>query len=473
MIKQIRNVPITEKSYPLTRAAVKCIFSDKGYVEEEYFVYGTANVYEEKNGQAVVKFANAPYVNRFLVRRPADVSKASGRIAVEILNATSGLDIDRTWVLCKEQMMREGDLYIGITSKPSSLRPLHKFGPQRYQELYWSNPNPAHLPLEAIEGSKFSGAYEQDSEMGLFWDMLSDLGEAIRAQGEFLGGVKPKKIYLIGWSQSCGYIIRYLNDFAYPGKGFAFDGYFAAGGVRKKTPPLNQYEWGSLPSEPGNIIQGVNVPYIMMQTESENADLGNGETKIPDSDDPQMMTRTYEVAGATHDTEYSMKTYYGNAEDEFKVGILLDYPGEEPLSNNFPYELAFSAAYAHMCRWAEEGALPPKVEPITLDFAGRNLRDLFGNAVGGWRLPPVDLPVCTYYPHCTPVIPSENGRLSIFGCRFPLSQEQLVEMYGTLDEYKERVEKAAEGCVQKGLLLEADRDACVAYCVNEAKRFGL
>lgn len=473
MIQQIKKVPITETSYPLTRAALRCDFAGRGYLEEEYFVYGTANVYQMRNGRPAVQFADAPYVNRFLVRRPADSAAASGRVAVEILNATSGLDIDRTWVLCKEQMMRAGDTYIGITSKPSSLRPLHKFDPQRYAELFWSNPNPAPVPFEAIESSKFSGAYEQQSEMGLFWDMLSDLGKEIRAGGSFLGGIRPGKIYLIGWSQSCGYLIRYLNTFAEPGRGFAFDGYFAAGGVRKKTPPLNQYEWGSLPDEPGNVVEKVTVPYIMMQTESENAAMGNGETKIPDSDGPQRMVRTYEVPGATHDTEYSMKTYYGNAEDEFRVGILLDYPGEEPYSNDFPYELAFSAAYAHLCRWAEEGIAPPRGDPIPLDFAGRNIRDLFGNAVGGWRLPPVELPVCTYYPYCTPIVPTAAGRLPLFGCRFPLPKEQLVEMYTDLSSYRARVEQAADRCIAQGLLLAADRQKCIDYCVGQAAQFGL
>ena len=84
MIQKIENIPITDVSYPVTRAANLCGFAERGYVEEEYFMYGTANVYGMQDGacgfagEAVIRFADAPYVNRFLVRRPADISKASG-----------------------------------------------------------------------------------------------------------------------------------------------------------------------------------------------------------------------------------------------------------------------------------------------------------------------------------------------------------------------------------------------------------
>ena len=473
MINQIKNIPITEDSYPVTRAYVSCHFDERGYVEEEYFMYGTANVYENRDEKPVVKFADAPYINRFLVRRPADISKASGRVGIEILNATSGVDIDRTWVLIGEEMMRNGDVYIGITSKPSSLRPLRKVDPERYGELYWSNPNPERLPMKKIADSAGMGALEQDSEMGLFWDMLTDLTKAVRAGGAFLGGIAAKNVYLLGWSQSCGYIIEYVNMFAEQAEKGIFDGYFAAGGVRMFTPGLNQYEENRIPGEIGNVIKFVHVPYVMMQTESENADLGNGASKLADSDGPDLMVRTYEVPGATHDNWYSMVEYYGDAEDEFRVGIVLDYPGEEPYPNDFPYQFAFRAAYAQLYKWAEEGIAPIHTAPIPLDFAGRNMRDRFGNAMGGFRLPPIDLPVCTYYPHCTPIMPFALTGKTIFGYRIPYTADQLRDLYGSLAAYEEKAAQKADECIKAGTLLESDKEACIRYCVEEARSFGL
>lgn len=477
MIQKIENIPITDVSYPVTRAANLCGFAERGYVEEEYFMYGTANVYGMQDGacgfagEAVIRFADAPYVNRFLVRRPADISKASGRVAIEILNATSGVDIDRTWVLCKEQMMREGDVYIGITSKPSSLRPLHKADPERYKALYWSNPNPAKLPLSIIAESANGGALEQGSEMGLFWDMLTDLHVRIREGAQFLGGIEPKYVYLIGWSQSCGYIIRYMNTFVNTGKAPQFDGCFVAGGVRRKTPPLNQYEAGSMPREPGNNIEKASVPYIMMQTESENAAMNNVDALVEDSDDPEFMVRTYEVPGATHDSQYTMLDYFGDRKDEYRIGIILDYPGEEPYPNDYPYEFAFSAAYAQMCRWAEKKIPAIHTPKIPLNLRNENIRDQFGNAVGGWRLPPIEHPACTYFPYCTPI--NQGGIPGLFGCRHPFEDGKLQEMYGTLAKYEELIAASADKCIEEGTLLAGDRQACIDYCVKEAKLFGL
>src|ERR1043165_6351876 len=55
-----------------------------GYVEEEYILSGTANVYEwSADGTVKVKTPNAPYTTRILVRRPAAATKFSGNVIVE------------------------------------------------------------------------------------------------------------------------------------------------------------------------------------------------------------------------------------------------------------------------------------------------------------------------------------------------------------------------------------------------------
>ena len=57
-----------------------------GYVEEEYFLSGTANVYDwNADGSLTVKGANNPYTTRIVVRRPAQAARFSGTVIVEIL----------------------------------------------------------------------------------------------------------------------------------------------------------------------------------------------------------------------------------------------------------------------------------------------------------------------------------------------------------------------------------------------------
>lgn len=98
MITEMKKIPITEESRPFATALKVCPLETLGYVEEEFFQTGTANVYREGEGAPVVEIADAPYTTRLLVRRPRDPEKFSGNVVVEILNASAMMDIDRIWV---------------------------------------------------------------------------------------------------------------------------------------------------------------------------------------------------------------------------------------------------------------------------------------------------------------------------------------------------------------------------------------
>ena len=70
-----------------------------------------------------------PYVNRVLVRRPQNKSRFSGNVVVEILNPSARVDIDRIWVETWRFMVRNGDIYIGITAKGDVLDALYRIDP--------------------------------------------------------------------------------------------------------------------------------------------------------------------------------------------------------------------------------------------------------------------------------------------------------------------------------------------------------
>ena len=82
----IGPLPVTDTSYPFGAADHTMVpedLSKVGYVEEEYLVSGTANVYTwPAPGPAVVRTANAPYTTRMLVRRPAQRGHFSGNVIV-------------------------------------------------------------------------------------------------------------------------------------------------------------------------------------------------------------------------------------------------------------------------------------------------------------------------------------------------------------------------------------------------------
>ena len=130
MLKSFTYQPVTETSRPFAAAAETCGFAEKGYVEDEYFQTGTANVYEENPDLSPeILYPDAPYTTRVLIRRPADPGAFSGNVVIEILNSSANIDIDRMWVNSWPFFMRNGDIYVGISSKGHGGDALKRFGP--------------------------------------------------------------------------------------------------------------------------------------------------------------------------------------------------------------------------------------------------------------------------------------------------------------------------------------------------------
>ncbi len=99
MIKEMKQIPVTKESHPFASAMFHCRLGELGYVEDEYFMSGTGNVYQEGENRKPEKiFSDAPYTTRLLIRRPADPETFSGNVVIEVLNASAMMDIDRMWV---------------------------------------------------------------------------------------------------------------------------------------------------------------------------------------------------------------------------------------------------------------------------------------------------------------------------------------------------------------------------------------
>src|SRR5580704_11110905 len=74
-VPKVTAVPVTADSYPLlanSRTLEPSDLAKPGYVEEEFILTGTANVYDwAADGTVSVKTPNAPYATRILLRRPS------------------------------------------------------------------------------------------------------------------------------------------------------------------------------------------------------------------------------------------------------------------------------------------------------------------------------------------------------------------------------------------------------------------
>src|SRR6185436_14049350 len=102
-------LPVTADSYPFmaaNRIQTSIDVAKLGYVEEEFLVSGTANVYNwAVDGSVNVKTPNAPYTTRILVRRPADPARFSGNVIVELPNMARRFDWSMTWGLSHDYFL--------------------------------------------------------------------------------------------------------------------------------------------------------------------------------------------------------------------------------------------------------------------------------------------------------------------------------------------------------------------------------
>jgi len=485
MINAMEFIPVTEASYPFAAADIKCKFSDIGYVEDEYFVSGTANVYTEKNGQKEVLLEGAPYTTRLLIRRPERVESFSGNVVVEILNASAMMDIDRMWVNSWEFFTRNGDIYIGISSKGHVVDALKRFDPERYAPICWDNPLPDRTPPEE-DAAQFMFLPEYES--GLFWDMLTDLAHLLRKEGDMnpIAQYGENVLYLTGWSQSGSYLMRYLKSFAYrpeveQGRP-VFDGYLAAGsGV--EPAPINAYELsermlGNIGVPKGNVA-GAKEPFICVNTESEN----RNAFWYGDFDQPDFKFRTYQISGSSHDSYNNLVEYYkGRCEEDVeRIGGKIGYDGVDGEAMDYPYEGIFNASFYHLYRWVREGIPAPHAPKIETEITGpemqdpfgayvRNRTDAFGNAKGGIRTAAIDYPIGTYSSHSV----DKDGRIiPMFGKVNPFSAELLKELYGDLNHYRELVAQRTDEVIAQGFILPEDRETHIEAVVALAARRGL
>lgn len=460
-------IAATDTSYPFGAADHTLIpenLAAIGYVEEEYFVSGLANVYTwPAPGPAVVRTANAPYTTRILVRRPAKVTKFSGNVVVEPLNPSNLFDLNLGWGLMHDQLINNGDIWVGVTVKPVSMQTLKTFDPVRYASLAMNNPlalddpnNCATVPADS----------SRSTENGLAWDIYSQVGQLLRGKSSsnpvYYGGKKPKdplKLYGFGYSQTGGYMYDYINAVAplavrQNGRSM-YDAYIVAvaGGAFAGIYPINQCEPVPALDDPRRQFSNVGVPIIHVMSQSDY--LRGITARRPDSDVPSDAYRQYEMAGAGHATPGELNFAAAPA-DIIKGGR--DVPpmncNEGPRSR-FPSAIFFDAMLTNLDQWVRDGTPPPHGSPIVVQN-GAPVLDRFGNVVGGLRSPYLDVPTSTWFGSST-----GPSFCVIAGHEVPFSKDLLQQIYPNHSAYVRAVTKDTRALVKQGFITRQDGDLLI------------
>jgi hypothetical protein len=423
-----------------------------GYVEEEFIVTGTANVYDwAADGTVSVKTPNAPYGTRILVRRPVNAARFNGTVIFEPMFTARRFDWPMMWGYTHDYIVDNGAAWVGITM-PAAADGLKKFNPTRYAKVSFANPTPG-APCAANENSAPAAAEE-----GLRFDMLSQVAALLKSGT--LPGLRAQ--YVFGTMQGGDFptYINTLHSRATVNGKPAFDGYLLRPGVSPAR--INQCATAPGANDPRRMLKAANVPVVIAAAQGEA--LGVLPWRRPDTDAANDIFRLYELAGVGHIDWWA---YYGfpKPEDQvMAVGAAQGPPAwpfvarcepEIPLMPLPVLTQVYNATFTNMDQFVRKGTQLPKAARLELKDAGTPQQsfalDQFGHGKGGVRSVYMEVPAANYF-----VTSPGPGTCREMGHIDPFNWSRLESLYGNYKNYASKVEQTVNRLVKERWLTEAD-----------------
>ncbi len=425
----------------------------EGYIQNEYIISGNAHIYTYTPGKPnndVGIMGTTAYVDRMLVRRPADPTRFSGDVVVEVINSALNFDALAGWPYMRRHITRAGDIWIGLTASPAGIRSLKFANPRRYASLGFG-PSPDQR------------CHSTGPEVGAIFDILTQTSRLLRQPDNPLNplrGLDVKALIGLGYSQGALILASYTNAIAPNADGPTFDGYISIAGIGGYA--LNNCE--SLTDFASRVLTPVSngTPLMQVQTTSETILLPLGLPGESAHDrDTQAPYRYYDLAGSGH-LDGILIDHAPDAADLLAAGgyniegavqgCRLAYP-----ISHFPSDIVYGNLLARMELWIHQGLPPPASRHFLL--GGWVLP---GHAVGGLPSPASEVPVADYFVGAgLPLVTFGGGFSSGIPCFFAsiqnnYSRSQLRRMYGSHDQYVEQVRRSSQQLLQDGFLQPAD-----------------
>ncbi|GIE94230.1 alpha/beta hydrolase domain-containing protein [Paractinoplanes rishiriensis] len=453
-------IPATGESHPFF--ATDLDLAARGYLEQEFFYRGAANVYDatvapgigarpSPSPTAAIVSTGHHYQTRMVVRRPARADRFNGTVIVEWLNATSQYDVEALWFRTHEFLLRDGYAWVGITAQSAPVTHpalgLKAFDPHRY----------GGLDLTA-GGTLTSGD-------PLSFDVYAQGLQAVRRTG-VLGTLRPgiRTVIAAGVSQSAGRVSVFANAIQPRNRPVADAALLYVGGERLRA--------------------DLTMPVFKVLSETEFAAAPASNASEVSSLQPDTgLMRTWAVAGTSHSDWASFAVRYALLQRDQPTAALQDNCAR-PSRSRIPDRYSLSAAMHHLARWAQRRAVPPTAPLISLAPGGLTVvRDAGGNALGGLRLAPFEVPVAVDT-GVNENRPGATGLCFLNGTHLPFDRATLTSRYPDRRTYLTRFTAAVRDNLRDGYVLPADagemlRDArsslagrdleCAELCANVAQ----
>ncbi len=433
--------------------------ADFGYLEEEYFLSGSARGFRnvgdlDSDGNWTVEESGetADFKTRIIVYRPVAPADFNGTVIVEWLNVSGGLDAGPDWTSLHTELIRKGYIWVGMSAQFVGV------------EGGGGIPGIGDLSLKGFDAARYGSLNHPGDTFS--YDMFSQAGQAIRSSDEQapLAGWPVERVIAVGESQSAFRMTTYVN--AMHPLYEMYDGYLVhsrGGGAAG----LSQSPQEEIPApQILRIREDVGVPVLTFQTETDLFSLGF----LPDRQDDSRWNRLWEVAGTAHADTYTLTVGGTDRGDDPTVNDVLitasPIPGilecDVPI-NSGPQHIVLKAALDALHRWVRDGQAPasaPRLE-ITTDGSGFELDDI-GNVRGGIRTSWVEAPVAIH----SGLGQSGGSFCFIFGTSVALSDEMLMSLYATHDDYVAAVVSATDAAVAAGYVLPADAELIIESAEN-------
>jgi hypothetical protein len=334
-------------------AAPQDLLRKYGYVEQEYYVTGTACRYRITNPLATAQVVDCGwrYETRMIVRRSADPRRFNGTATVEWDNVSTGQDIDFVWAATHDYQMRHGYASISLSVQLIGVNALKAWSPARYGDLTVAAPN-----TDPASGGQLDATGDV-----LSWDIYSQTIKGLRHPGAVnpLPGMPVRHVIATGESQSALRLTPYYNSIdplAHVVDGIVY--YDAAGQLRTDSP----------------------TKAISVATEIGVGLLPSG-LPAPDS----ANYRRWELAGTSHvsyeDLQYVDPMVLRDCYLKTAAGACSTLTGlitgcsESPAWSTVPTGYVLDSAFDHMNKWIQDGPPPPTAPRLERDFSAPPLYD--------------------------------------------------------------------------------------------------
>lgn len=406
--------------FPHNSSAIE--LAANGYVEEEYFIEGSANRYTTADlATGEIQDGGHPFLTRLIVRRPQSAADFNGTVVIEWLNVTGGTDKDIDWWQSGNHLVANGYAFIAVSAQREGIATLQQWSPSRYGSLDVTH----------------DGMIDNDA---LSYDIFSAVARAVNRRGQttpagqvdIMGGLQADRLIATGHSQSASRLAIYFNS------------------VHPREP---LFEGAMIHGGGGRVRDDQEVRIFKLMAETDMPRLA--ANRQPDT----HYFRQWEVAGSSHvdevfEVEYARMRALANGEP-VEAAVPRDQNCMLPTYSRVPFRDVMDAAFEHLVHWIDTGNPPPVAPPLAVARWLPELqfeRDARGNIMGGIRLAAHAVPTARNT-GMNEAGPGGSGFCFLYGSHEPFDQDTLRTLYPDNQTYVDAVRRVAEQNVADGFIL--------------------